>query len=202
MRNYPLVGLIGKKRAGKDTFARVLVEEFGYRRIAFADPLKDVALELDPLVGPASLMALDSGAPKMHRLSDVVDVLGWEAAKDTVPEVRRTLQHLGQAVRKYDPEFWLRIGLQEAFRTRLSDGLDSPGRPVVITDVRMRNEAEAIQEEGGLLVRILRPRHADDEDSHISERDLDGYDADVEVWNDSTIEALQESARRFARSMR
>lgn len=200
MHNHPLVGLVGKKRSGKDTFANVLVEEFGFRRIAFADPLKDVALELDPLVGPASIMALDTGTPKMHRLSDVVRVLGWEAAKDNVPEVRRTLQNLGQAVRKYDPDFWLSMGLREALRTRVSNGLDAPGAPVVITDVRMLNEAEEIQAEGGILVRIIRPGQRDT-DSHISEHDLDNYVTDIEVRNDGTLDHLRLRARRFAQSI-
>lgn len=36
-----VLGLMGKARSGKDTAAAVLVEEFGFRRYAFADLLKD-----------------------------------------------------------------------------------------------------------------------------------------------------------------
>jgi len=39
-----LVGITGKKRSGKDTFAKVLTDSGWYRRVALADPLKaDVA---------------------------------------------------------------------------------------------------------------------------------------------------------------
>ena len=38
-----IIGLIGKKRAGKDTFADYLVEKYGFIKLAFADPIKEVA---------------------------------------------------------------------------------------------------------------------------------------------------------------
>ena len=78
----PLIGLVGKKRAGKDTVAATLVEGFGFVRYAFADPLKAASLAADPLV------PIWGGH---HRLSVVVRVLGWERAKEN-PEVRRFLQ--------------------------------------------------------------------------------------------------------------
>jgi hypothetical protein len=43
--HQPLVGLVGYARSGKDTFAAAL----GYRRLAFADPLKELALAVNPL---------------------------------------------------------------------------------------------------------------------------------------------------------
>ena len=44
----------------------------------------------------------------------------------------------------------------------------------VITDVRFNNEAEAIKERGGLLIRVNRP-DANSSDTHISETELDEY---------------------------
>ena len=37
-----LLGLLGRKRVGKDTVADHLVQEYGYQKISMADPLKDV----------------------------------------------------------------------------------------------------------------------------------------------------------------
>ena len=45
-----ILGLVGRKQSGKDTFAQRLVEEHGYTRLAFADPLKAVALAANPIV--------------------------------------------------------------------------------------------------------------------------------------------------------
>ncbi|HET9691813.1 MAG TPA: hypothetical protein VFP61_11725, partial [Acidimicrobiales bacterium] len=42
-----IIALSGYARAGKDTVAEILADH-GYRRAAFADPLKQVLADLDP----------------------------------------------------------------------------------------------------------------------------------------------------------
>jgi hypothetical protein len=192
--NPLLVGLIGRKRAGKDTFAAVLVEEFGFARIAFADPLKAAALTLDPIVGrPALPGALYPGHDV--RLSEAIDALGWEAAKDSVPEVRSTLQKLGEAIRTIDDEFWISAAMREVEFTQ------GASTPVVITDVRYRNEADEIRDRGGVLLRVARPAYTlaglTGPVEHISETALDDYDDDSFVLNDGTLEDLRGMARYF-----
>jgi hypothetical protein len=197
----PLIGLIGKKRVGKDTFAAVLVEEFGFARVAFADPLKAMALTIDPWALPGDEHRL------FMRLTDLIDDEGWEVAKEEYPEVRRFLQRLGDGVRQFDPEFWVGAGMYAAdiarrgvFAHRNADYYaegKSP-KPVVITDVRYPNEADAIRDAGGTLIRIVRP-DADDGDTHASETALDGYAADTVVSNQGSLDLLTWSARQFAR---
>lgn len=41
-----VVGLCGFARAGKDTVGEILVKEYGYTRVSFADPLKAVARDI------------------------------------------------------------------------------------------------------------------------------------------------------------
>jgi hypothetical protein len=179
----PLVGLIGKKRVGKDTFAAVLVEEFGFARVAFADPLKEMALTIDPL--------LPSDGLYTYHLAEAVDDLGWEHVKDTYPEARRFLQRLGDGVRQFDEDFWVAAGMQEASSNR------AEGFPVVITDVRYPNEADAIREAGGTLVRITRPG-VDDGDTHASETALVGYETEEEFHNASSVSDLKDWVRALA----
>lgn len=188
----PLVGLIGKKRVGKDTFAAVLVEEFGFARVAFADPLKETALTIDPL--------LPYGMDDMQRLADAVAGDGWETTKDEYPEARRFLQRLGDGVRQFDPEFWVRAGMAQADRLRHDRPMGSmgiPAKPVVITDVRYPNEADAIREAGGTLVRIVRPG-VDDGDTHASETALDGYAVAHTIYNTESVDVLRGAAEGFA----
>ena len=191
----PLVGLIGKKRVGKDTFAATLVEEFGFARVAFADPLKDMALTIDPIIQPGDEFRLAEG------LRELVEDEGWEVVKDAHPEARRFLQRLGDGVRQFDPEFWLRAGMARADDMRAGLGATPSGdwdpefRPVVITDVRYPNEAAAIRVAGGILVRIVRPG-VDDGDTHASETALDDYDADLTVNNAGSLVWFQDQARR------
>jgi hypothetical protein len=136
------IGIIGRARVGKDTAGKWLVDERGYRRIGFADALKEVALKVDPLI--------DVDETGRYSLSDLVDEYGWEGAKET-PEVRRFLQELGAAIRVYDPEFWLRIAM------KLTLEANEDGVPAVITDVRYPNEAESLRRAGFHLIYIDRP---------------------------------------------
>lgn len=183
-----LVGLIGYKRSGKDTFAAVLSEEFDFARVAFADPLKRQALVLNPIIGRPALPGNAHPATDV-RLREVIDALGWERAKDFVPGVRETLQSLGDAIRSEDPDFFVDRA-QEAWTA-------DEGR-VVVTDVRQPNEAEAIQNDGGILLRITRPGLANLDDHH-TEHDLDGWPVEREIVNDGTVADLAETARYFAR---
>jgi hypothetical protein len=178
-----LVGLIGKKRSGKDSLAAVLVEEFGFERFAFADPLKEAALALNPIV------VCDEVGPK--RLSGIVASMGWEDAKE-IREVRRTLQEYGVAIRAIQEDFWVRATLDRAVQHAHETG------PSVITDVRFPNEADEVRDAGGLVVRIIRPVLVST-DTHASEVALDGYEPDATVVNSGTLEDLAGAARSLAR---
>lgn len=181
MRNAPLIGLLGKKRSGKDTFARALIDHHDYTRVAFADALRAVAAELNPI--------LHTEQPTSHsetwRLSDELERYGWETAKD-LPEVRRLLQELGNGIRTHvDSTAWF---------TPVYRQLTSPGvGPVVVTDVRYPNEAELIRSLGGKLVRITR-KAAGGDDAHISETALDHWHADYNVANDGDLDSLTRQA--------
>ncbi|WAL73121.1 hypothetical protein OU787_17375 [Kitasatospora sp. YST-16] len=176
---YPHIALIGKARAGKDTIAERLVSRFQYTRLAFADPLKDMLLRVDPLVSHSL------------RLSEVVGAKGWEVAKDEHPESRRLLQYFGQNLRDHDPDFWVRM-LMEKVQTA-----DRWGLPVVVSDVRYPNEAAALRKAGFRLVRVLRGGLAGgtpQAPAHESETVQDEIFADRTVFNLSTLEALRAEA--------
>lgn len=164
-----LIGLSGYARSGKDTAARVLTDG-GWEQRAFADPLREFLLSVDPLVP-----TLDGKTT--FRLSWLVGHLGWERAKDRFPEVRQLLQRTGTDAgrRVLGEDVWANRALQD-----LTD-------PVVLTDVRFTNEAEAIRERGGLVFRIDRPgvgpATAPDGTVHPSETQLDGFDFDAIIVN-------------------
>lgn len=180
------VGFIGKARSGKDSAAGYLVSTRAYTRLAFADPLKALALDVDPYI--------PTGYGVTVRLSRLVADVGWEYAKDTYPEVRRFLQAQGQAVRTNDEDYWLDI-----MRRKLS-AAEAWNLPVVVTDVRYPNEAEMLRARGFRLVRIVRPNPitgtvmepASTAARHASETALDSYDADVTVTNAGMLSDLFE----------
>lgn len=177
--SYRHVALMGRAGSGKDTAAARLVSRYQFVRVAFADPLKDSALRLDPIVGAEST----SYGSLPIRLSDVVRRYGWDRAKNSYPEVRRTLQNLGETVRADDADFWLRMALDKV-RTA-----DRWSLPVVVSDVRYANEADALRSAGALMVRIERPGASAGGEAarHVSELDLDAYPADVTIPNTGTL---------------
>lgn len=177
-----LVGLVGKKRSGKDTFAEGLIDG-GFQRFAFADALRSAVLATDPLVYSVDgngHEALD-GVPL--RLSFIVNRDGWEKAKAR-PEVRRLLQEYGVAIRALDADFWVRVVMEQTVLARLA----------VVTDVRFPNEVDAIKARGGTIIRIERPG-LESTDEHVSETALDDYVADLTVSNAGTAWDLIERAR-------
>lgn len=195
-----IIGLLGRKRSGKDTFAARLVDAHDFTRYAFADALKDAALALDPIIEAEPGTRWDYGYGGSHespciesytRLSDLVSVVGWERAKEN-DEVRRTLQHMGVGVRNLDPDFWLRV---------VMDRVRADGGNAVITDVRFPNEADAITAAGGYLARVRRPGDRDAADTHISETALDHRGVDDVIRNDGTVADLHARADTLAASV-
>ncbi|WP_327385679.1 deoxynucleotide monophosphate kinase family protein [Streptomyces sp. NBC_01207] len=176
------VALMGRAGSGKDSAAARLVSRHHFVRIAFADPLKASALRLDPIVGAEST---PYGSLPI-RLPDVVNRYGWDRAKNAYPEVRRTLQRLGETVRTDDPDFWLRMALDKISTA------DRWNLPVVVSDVRYANEAYALKRAGALMVRIERPGATAGGEAarHVSELDLDAYPADVTIPNAGTLADL------------
>ncbi|MFD7646359.1 hypothetical protein ACFV5M_01655 [Streptomyces albidoflavus] len=171
----PNIGIIGRARVGKDTAGAWLVENRGYKRVAFADPLKEAALKLNPLVCVTEHGRVDS-------LRMVVDMYGWEEAKNRFHEVRRILQELGAAIRTIDEDFWLRAAI-----TALADANDA-GHPAVVTDVRYPNEAASLRRAGFVLIYIERPGVP--QLAHESEGALTEADADYHLVNDGNVTGL------------
>ncbi|MER5862215.1 hypothetical protein [Kitasatospora sp. NPDC002040] len=188
--SYRHVALLGRARAGKDSIGARLVHQFAFIRVAFADPLRDAALDLDPIVGAERT----AYGHLPVRLSDVVGRYGWERAKAEHTEVRRTLQRLGEAVRTHDPDYWLRLALARV------DVAEAWNLPTVVTDVRHTNEVEALRERGALVVRVERPGHqlSGSAGEHVTETELSAYPADVTITNGGTLADLHQLADALA----
>lgn len=185
-----LIGIGHVKRAGKDSAANALVRDLGYTKVAFADSLKDMALKADPLVIP-SPGTVNIGIGHGH-LSWLVRGSGWEQAKDRWPEVRRFLQNLGLAVREV-------LG-EDAWVDQVLGRYPHPIGKLVIPDVRFLNEAEAIKQAGGYLVRIDRPGAV--AEGHRSELELVDYsDWDLIISNDKSITELEGTVVTWAKGL-
>ena len=165
-----IIGLSGYAQAGKDTVAAMLVEDYGYTRLGFADIIKKACYALDPIIN------LDG-----MRLAHAVEKYGWDEVK-TIPEVRRLLQTMGSEVGRdlIDPQIWVELTL---FNVRPED-------KIVVSDVRFRNEAEEIKWRHGQVWRISRIERDGPINIHRSETDMDSWDFDQYISNNGTFEEL------------
>jgi len=169
-----IIGLTGYAQSGKDTIANILVEDYGYTRVAFADKIRDFLYEVNPMVGCS---------PSGY-LKDLVNLAGWNSAKQE-PQVRRLLQDLGVGARKvFGDGFWV----HEAMKTMLND--PRPDMNYVITDVRFLNEADMVRANQGQLWRIKRTG-VSAVNGHLSETQLDGYPVDQIFTNNGSIDDLK-----------
>lgn len=171
------LGLSGRAQAGKDTVGDFLRRTYGYRQYALADPLRKMALDIDPPI------AWNAVLNEPVRLADAVRKLGWEAVKRDYPEARRFLQRLGsEGIRDHvSPHYWTDLG-RKFIQTSL--------QPVVITDVRFPEERDMVRRMGGLWVWIERPGD-NPASGHKSEGALDPELADFIVENDGSLDDLR-----------
>jgi len=178
-----ILGLAGYARSGKDTAGNAL-EVIGWKRIAFADVLREFAYTLNPLIM--------SEWGKVTQLRWIIDEYGWDGYKRTqwAENVRDLLQRLGT-------ECGRELISQNVWVDATFNRMDSAFN-YVITDVRFPNEASAILARGGSLLRIVRPG-VGPANGHKSETALDdwGLDTIVTIVNGGTQEQFEERVREY-----
>jgi len=172
-----ILGLSGAKGSGKDTVAAYLVKNHQFERKAFADPLKksiaalfDIPFaEIDKLKNNVDVkVSVESVVG--HRLMGVHDMT-----------FRTFLQRYGTESHRdvFGEDFWLdyTLPVQGYY----------PGRAIVVTDVRFKNEADRVKECGGTNVMITRPGY-ESEEKHSSE--VFDFNADLSIINNGDIDDL------------
>lgn len=191
-----LIGLTGRAQAGKDTVYGVIAERFGHlltvERRAFADRLyESAARALDVTVSELRLWKTDDRITVDIRDNDP-DILGGSYPRVRL-SIREFLQRYGTEAHRdvFGRDFWV-------------DALDLThhGRIVVVTDVRFLNEADAILEAGGYVVRVEGPYVGDDD--HVSETPIAPDLVDFSIDNtarDDGMAALGAEVDRVVRTI-
>lgn len=173
-----LIGLIGNKRVGKTTFSDYLVDKFKFKTYAFADPIKEGAKIMFNLTNE-----------QVHGdLKEVVDKR-WGLTP------RQFLQKLGtDCCRKtFGNDVWI--------KTMKFWYADNKDKNVVISDIRFPNEAQAITELGGVLIKIINPNIKTNKDSHESEQLVDTINYDLIINNNLGIEEYYKKIENLLRKM-
>lgn len=191
-----IIGFTGFAQVGKDTAANFLVER-GFKRIAFADILRQSLYNLNPYVVLEERFDYVDGVmrkPELVRVRNLVDKMGWDSVKVVYPEIRELLQRMGTEVGRdlYGENFWVNMAMK-GIRTHYSED-DSGGWGVlevvgdyVITDVRFPNEEQAVHKRNGRIFRIERPG-TDAVNSHISDTGIASLAVDGVIENTGDLD--------------
>lgn len=124
-----IIALFGPPGAGKDTVGKILVEQYAYRRVAFADKVRELALRV------CGHNVIDFSISRIWTLEECVRVHGWEIAKRESPRVRDILERVGGGCREVlGNDLWLN---QVALDLMSGDN-------IVVTDMRKHNEMRVL----------------------------------------------------------
>jgi hypothetical protein len=189
-----VIAFCGEKGSGKSTASEQLVQQFGFTDIALADPLKELIsrvfrLSLEYFADP-KLKDKDFGYDitvdyeHLDKLRSIVEN-DWDYT--LTPEQREEIEEYHGYTFKSPREMMQTIGTdilrdiidKDIFIRLLVQRIIHMETPVVITDVRFKNEREKLKKLGVVLCRIKRT-FIDTDDKHKSENDLgldDEYDA-------------------------
>lgn len=116
-----VIAFIGRQGSGKSFQSSRLVKERGFKKLSFADPLREIAFNV---IG----MDFDEGMTKYAELKQTEIINGLN--------FRNILENLGASVRKFDKDFWAR-----ALVTSIQNCVDN----IVIDDMRYPNEYMALK---------------------------------------------------------
>lgn len=166
-----LLGITGKAGSGKDSVANILTTRRGYIAIAFADPLR---------AGIKAMLSLDAERfehPLKEQALPIIDKSPRQLLQLLGTEWGRNMIH---------PDLWVMLAAR-----RIADIRDrNPGANIVITDVRLDNEAAMIRELGGEIW-MLRRHGAGTPHAHSSEHGISINHIARSIHNNGTLDDLR-----------
>jgi len=177
-----IIALYGYATVGKDEVGKILVEECGFTRLAFADKLKECMSILNPIVDCHPFSEQGAVGISKVRLNDM---------KEKTPEVRRLYQIFGTEVGRQllGENIWVDALVKQI----------KPRTDYVITDLRFPNEYEAMKNLGAVFCHVVRP------DvpilNHESEKYIPTFKPDICLHNTTTLEDLKQNTLTFLESL-
>ncbi len=160
-----IVMFSGYLGSGKDVAAEYLVTKYAYKRVAFADVLKDEV---------ACIYNLER------------KTLDCPVGKQTYVEkhnktVRQILINHGEARRKINPNYWTDKVIKQIKESKIYN--------IVISDWRFKNEYEVIKQsfESANVIKVRILRYSISSLQHPSETELENQQFESQICNHGTI---------------
>lgn len=186
-----VIALSGWKGSGKDAIAGFLIKEFNFRRLAFADVLKEMVadqynIDVDACHDPNQKESPLVQYPVITNdlfTETIHNFMSREFAKINrefywTPRALCILE--GSVKRSVNSQYWVQ---------RVVDAAKNTNDNIVITDMRYKSELEQLREAfGDNLSSVRIERHSESPSSDPSERDLDNATFDFVLDNTGTLE--------------
>lgn len=202
-----VIGLAGRKRSGKDTVALMLEEEYGFKRLALANPLRECLSTFLGVSEPTDKESNVSFSVSQEDLMEMAHLLrleaplfierfreqmeGWCGQNCYTLSYRKLIQTVGTDVcRALDEQVWIKRTMYEITMSKKYGGWNK----FVVSDIRFDNEAEFIHNLLGSVWCVASTRGEDD--THSSEKGVDEEYISCIITNNGTLEELREGVKR------
>lgn len=168
-----IIGLTGKAGCGKDTTADYLCKHYNFKKISFAQPIRD---GLNAMFGV--------GYDQMQDRIQKESVINWIGKSP-----RQLMQTLGTewARNHVANDIWLRVAAHNINLIQSDGGYAG----IVISDVRFENEAEWVRQHGKLwFITRMESGLANGLETHASEQTLIRLEDEPTIANDGSFQDL------------
>lgn len=184
-----IIGLTGKRLAGKDTVANYLVEKYGYEHVSYGKKMKEAIAalfnitveEVEDYKDDRSFSVLDRVEVHLEVGGIFTKAFGW------VEFLQRFGTEMGRNVLGED--LWLNYCFPDPEQYHHASDLYRDEK-LVVKDVRFENEAKRILDLGGKIIEIRREWIDEKNDAHVSEAGLPSHYSEYVIANTDTIESL------------
>lgn len=196
-----IISLSGRAGSGKDTAADYLVSNYGFKKLSWAKNIKEMCKKAFNL--SEEQVNTQAGKQFVHAKSFVLDINKLLFLTNWVEKTHKSkvkLQTIDSVCRgllnkeMYTVRELLQIvgtefcrGLYENYHIDIVQEELKKGGDFVIADSRFPNEVEAIDQLGGITIKIERPGNNIEQSSHASEALIDSLKTDYVYKNEDTI---------------
>lgn len=181
-----ILGINGKIGSGKNAFAELFAKQLPNRVEchSMADKLREV---IEVLFEVKMTVTNEKGMPFCNTIYNFTQ----EQKNIYLPKFKKTIGELMQYIgtdllrNHLDEDIWVKTLFNDTMKNKIDNGMI-----IVIPDVRFKNEAKYILDEGGYLIRLNGDPNKIRENStrdlnHISEIDLDDFNGFDKILDNS-----------------
>ena len=175
-----IIGVTGRKRSGKDTVGKYLINKHGFYRVAFADALKEACKHI---------FGFSDEQVYGDDLKEVIDKYWGYSPREILQKVGTELfrENFPQLCPKISNDIWLRSVARQIEKLK-----EKGHTRFVITDVRFDNELDFIKQYNGYTWKVKRPSIIIDSSvpAHSSETKIDNFITNCVFVNSGTLTDL------------